>query len=381
MNYTFLQTVKIVTGVNCSASVGQVLAEHGYHKVLLVTTKGMQKRGQLEKIEKSLKEAGLAHVIYTDVQPDPPAELVDAGAALSKKEGCDSVLAVGGGSCIDTAKGINVLRFNPGSILDYASNPMAECKGLFVIPTTSGTGSELSNGAIITDMVGNKKLPILCANNMPEAAFLDPELTVSMPSSLTMETGLDTFSHAAEAYTSVLSNPMTDLVCESVMETVVRYLPKACTDGTDIEARQKMQCAAAAGGWMLYNASAHVGHSFAHVLGAQLHLVHGCACAYGLPEVLKLIKSAVPEKVKRIGEILGACYTGQESDEEIAESAAEAYRRFAYGVGLPEIPEEVKAVADIKKLAEGIAQETFAALCPVPVTPENAEVLVRDALG
>lgn len=380
VNYTFVQSVKVVTGTGCVNSIGEVLSEHGRKKAFIVTTKGIIKRGQLDAVTQSLEKSGIEYTLYTDVQPDPPSEIVDAGADLCKSNGCDCVLAVGGGSSIDAAKGINVLRFNPGSILDYTSAPMADCNGLYVIPTTSGTGSELSNGAIISDTKRGLKLPVLCANNMPDAALLDPEMTVSMPRSVTMETGLDTFSHATEAYTSVLSNPMSDLVCESVMENVVRSLPAACENGADLEAREKMQCAAAAGGWMLYNACAHVGHSFAHVIGAQLHVVHGCACAYGLPEVLKLIAPAVPAKVKRIGEILGCEFDGSESAEAIGEKTAAAYRAFTTKLGLPKLDEAAKAAADVDSLAEEITKEAFAPLCPVQITKENAADLVRKAL-
>lgn len=176
---------------------------------------------------------------------------------------------------------------------------MQVCRGLITIPTTSGTGSELSNGAIISDTEHNLKLPILCANCMSEYTILDPELTRGMPASLTMMTGLDVFSHAFEAYTAITANMMTDLVCEKIMETVIEYLPQVIKDGNNLAAREKMQAASSMGGWMLYNCCAHVGHSIAHVLGAHFHLAHGACCSYGLSNVIVEMADTQCEKIKK----------------------------------------------------------------------------------
>lgn len=377
LKYVFVQSVKIHTGMGSVANIGTLLQEAGYHKAFLVCTQGMVKRGLIGEIQNRLQTAGVDSVVYDAAVPDPPAEIVDQGAALCKEQNCDCVVGIGGGSSMDAAKGINILRFNDGSILDYASAPIAQCSGLIMVPTTSGTGSELSNGAIISDKKRGVKVPIPCVNCMPEYVILDPQLTVSVPPHVTVETGLDTFSHAAEAYTSAISNPMSDLVCEGVMEYVVRFLPKAAANGGDLIARQKMQVASAIGGWMLYQSGAHVGHSFAHVTGAKLHLVHGIACAYGFPGMLKLIAPAVPDKVQRIGEILGAVYTGSETPEEIARMAGEAYRGFVTELGLPHSsPVDEK---QIPELAAEIAAEPFAGLCPVPVAQDAAEALLREA--
>lgn len=322
MDFKLIQSVRVLSGAGCSSKLSSLINEAGYKKVFVVTTKGRS------SLAEKLCE-GLNYVIFNKVLPDPPSDIVEKGAEICKSEGCDCVLAVGGGSSIDAAKGINILRFNEGGIIDYANKPMQPCSGLIVIPTTSGTGSELSNGAIIIDVKTGAKLPILCFNCMPEYAVLDPELTVSMPSNITRDTGLDTFSHAAEAYTSVMSDTTTGLVCETIMRAVAENLATTCKDGKNIKARERMQSAAALGGWMLYNNCAHVGHSFAHVVGAELHIIHGQACAYGLPSVLRLIAPSVPDKVKTIGQILGAEFADNELAEEIGEKTAKAYIFFA----------------------------------------------------
>lgn len=380
VEYSFVQSVKVVTGAGSVAKTGEVLKDAGYKKAFLVYDLGMKQIGVIDKIEDSLKSCGIGYVEYDKVLPDPPADMVDAGADICKAEGCDCVIGIGGGSSIDTAKGINILRFNDGKILDYATKPMKLCRGLITIPTTAGTGSELSNGAIVSDTVKDIKMPILCVNNMSEYTILDPQLTAGMPYKLTLFTGLDVFSHVAEAYTSILANPMTDLVCEKMMETVVTYLPIVLEQPDNLAAREKMQCAASIGGWMLYNASAYVGHSLAHVLGAKFHIVHGAACAYGLPAVLRRIAVPLPEKVRYIGTLLGAAYTGEETPEEIGQKAAEAYAAFTAKLQLPGIEDYKVSETVLEELAEDVAAETFAGLAPIPVTKEAAKEMLKEIL-
>ena len=156
---------------------------------------------------------------------------------------------------------------------------------------------------------------------------------------MTMQTGLDTFSHAVEGYCNVMSNMMMDPICEKIMELVAENLPVAVADGSDIQARSRMQVAACMSGWPLTNVYANVGHSLAHVVGANYHIVHGSACSYGLPPVLKHMAPAVPDKVKRIGMILGAEFDGSETPEQIGRKAADAYIAFRDGLGMPPVTE------------------------------------------
>lgn len=380
INFTFIQHVKVVTGKGCFANIGQLLNECCYKKAFIVTTKGMVKRGTIAKLENLLTSANISYIIYDEVLPDPSSDIIDNGAAICKENGCDCVLAIGGGSCIDAAKGINILRFNNGSILDYTQKPIEPCKNLIVIPTTSGTGSELSNGAIVSDSKNHVKLPIGCVDCMPEYAVLDPELTVSMPKKVSVDTGLDAFSHAFEAYTSILSNPMTDIVCEAVMDTVVRNLPKVCENPNDIDAREKMQMSAAIAGWMLYNCAAHVGHSYAHVIGAYFNIAHGQACAYGVPAVLNLISETVPSKIKRIGEILGVKFDENDSTQNITDKTITAYKDFVSNLGLNPVLDKTLTDTDIQKISDMIANEAFAGLSPVKITSEIAKNLLNNTL-
>lgn len=375
MNYAFEQTVKMVCGWDSLNQLPQLLEDEGYSKPLIVCDQVVRQIGLLDRLETLVKSAGGQPVVFDQVQPDPPAHIVDAGAELCRKEGCDCVIAVGGGSTIDTAKGINLLRFNGGKILDYAKGEEHKpAEGLIAIPTTAGTGSELSNGMIVTDTENAQKLAIIAYGNY---AILDPALTTTMPASLTVNTGLDVFSHAFEAYTSVLSNPMADAVCEKVMEQVYHWLPTAKADPQNHTARQRMAVASSMGGWMLANACAHVGHSLAHVLGAKFHMPHGLVCSYTLPVTMECIAPVVPEKVKYVGEILGVVFSGTESAQEIGEKTAAAYRKFRDA--LLDGKEVTFPINDenIEALAQEVTQEAFAGLTPVKVDMDLAKNLLR----
>lgn len=383
MNFTLTQRVKVFEKNGALLHVGELMKDAGFHKAFLVCDEGIVKLGVAASIQHILEEEGLGCVLYDKVLPDPPSEIIDAGARICRAEKCDCVIAVGGGSSIDTAKGINILRFNEGNILDYAdmSRPMIPSPGLIAIPTTSGTGSELSNGLIISDVRHAVKVPILAVEGMCEFAVLDASLTEGMPASLTMATGLDVFSHACEAYTSVLSCTATDLVCEKIMEEVIECLPRAVKDGSDGEARKRMLACASLGGWMLACASAHVGHSAAHVIGARYHIPHGRACAYSLPSTIRFMAEACPEKVRRVGTLLGVSFRGDENPQELGLLTAQAYRTFCEGTGLTPLSLDKPDEAGLRDLANSIVHEPLAALSPVPVTMENVMSLLYDMFG
>lgn len=381
LNYTLQQKSKIISGAGSIAQIGEMVQEAGYKKAFVVYDSGIKNCGVADKVLKHLSDAQIACVTFDKVLPDPPDNIVEEAAELCKSSGCDCVIAVGGGSTIDTAKGVTVLRFNPGHILDYAKPDaqMCFCPGLISVPTTSGTGSELSNGIIISDHRTNEKIPIVGYNAMSEYVVLDPELTVGMPKELTALTGLDVFSHAMEAYTTVLANPVVDPICEKILADVVEYLPKALADGSDIAARERMLTDASLGGWMLANCCAHVGHSLGHVIGGAFHMPHGAACAYSCPAAIRFIAPAVPAKIKKVGEILGAVFSGQETPEEIGKITADAYTKFRDGqVGLKPLAQWNISVDDAIALAPKIPVECFAPLTPRTVTEADARQMLEE---
>ena len=379
MHFSLLQNVKVLEKIGALRHLGELMKEAGYKHALLVCDEGIVRMGLAGKIQDILAGEGLACTLYDKVQPDPPAFLVDEGVKLCRAAGCDCVIAAGGGSSMDTAKGINILRFNEGRILDYAKpgTSMIPSPGLIAIPTTSGTGSELSNGLIISDTEQGIKAPILAVEGMSEYAVLDPELTCGMPAGLTLITGLDVFSHACESYMSVNATTTTDMICEKIMEDVATFLPRAMKNGHDIEARERMLACASLGGWMLACASAHVGHSIAHIIGATWHIPHGRACAFSLPITLEFLASTCTEKVKKVGMILGTSFYGGESAEQIGQRTARAYKDFCSGLGMTGPGMEKPGEAEIDALAEAVAHDPLTVLCPLPVTRENILPLLK----
>jgi alcohol dehydrogenase class IV len=375
-----MQRSKIISAPGSFLQIVEVLKDGGYSRPFVVFDKGVKAVGIADKVLDVLRSAGIRFVEFSDVIPDPPCNVVEDAADLCKSSECDCVIAIGGGSSIDTAKGVSVLRFNKGKILDYAdpSVPMEYCPGLISIPTTSGTGSELSNGIIITNPETQVKVPIVGNKAMSEYVILDPELTVGLPAGLTVITGLDVFSHAMEAYTTILAGPMTDIICEKIMQDVVQYLPRATKNGKDIEARQRMLDCASMGGWMLANCCAHVGHSLAHVIGAKFHIPHGAACAYACPAAMRFIAPAVPVKLRKVGEILGAKFDGYEDSAQIAKKTVAAYEELCKELGLKPRSEYGISKEAAVLLAKDVSTECFAPLTPRKVTEEDAARMLAE---
>lgn len=379
MKFSLVQKSKVVSGAGSAGAIAEILSEAGYEKPFVVTDRGIKEAGIAAKITSVLDENGIPYVEFDEVTPEPPDTMVDRGAQLCREAECDCVIAIGGGAVIDTAKGITVLRFNSGRIMDYAAGrEMKLSSGLIAVPTTSGTGSELSDGMVISNAETGQKVPILGDKAMSEYIILDPELPAGMPPALTAITGLDVFSHAMESYTTIFTTPVIAPICEKIMEDVAEYLPKAVKDGRDIEARERMHIAASLGGWMLANGNSHVGHSLAHVIGARFHIPHGAACSYGAPAMLRFIAPAASDKVKRIGQILGAQFKGTESPEEIGRITAEAYIAFRDSLGIKAISEYDLTEKDMTALAPKIVAEVFAPLTPITVDNEAAEKLLKE---
>ena len=378
MNFEFIQDVRVLSGPGRIKDLGPLLQDLGSPKALLVTDPGLIAAGVVQKAVSSLERAGIAYALFDKVQADPPSHIITEGFAAYQANDCGAVVAIGGGSAIDTAKGINILAYNPGAILDYCNpaNPMAHTRNLVVVPTTSGTGSELSDGLVITAPDG-AKVPILAVNGMANYAVLDPQLTLALPAGLTAATGMDAFAHAAEGFTSTAATALTDTVCLGAMETVYTWLPAAVKDGGNLEARAHMQAASTIGGWMLRNSHTHAGHSVAHILGSRLHIPHGLACALALPWVLEYNAPALPEKTRVIGRLLGADIAAAADPEQIGQKTRQALMVFAHDIlGLPGASRFAPGKASYPALAKEIAEELFQAFNPRPMTEKDALALL-----
>ncbi len=380
MDYKLEQKVKVAVTYELNLTLLEVLNNNNYQKPLIVIDEFLLDSPIIKKVFSTFKDNDIEYVIYDEIVPNPPINLVNRGAEIFDDNECDAILAIGGGSIIDAARGINIVRTFGGSIEEYVEDKEVTefCPGLISIPTTSGTGSELSNTLVVTDTESKQKLAVISDNAVSEYAVLDPNLLVTLPKSLTIMTGLDAFSHAAEAYTSVLSSPVVDAICEKIMFLIVNYLPKAVKNGDDLEAREQMMVAAALGGWVMNNGGTHIGHSIAHVVGAKLDIPHGQACSYSLPGTLLYTAQAKPKKIKEIGSILNAVIPQDATDLEIGEITAEAYKDFRDNIiGMEPFENLNITQEDLQSLSDDIINERFAVNTPMPVTKRLVESLLK----
>lgn len=381
MDFKLLQQVKVVVTHTLDQTILDILNEHQYKRPMIAIDRFLLENASIQTLLTSLRANGTEPFVYDQIIPDPPATSIDLAAGLFREHTCDSILAIGGGSAIDTARGINIVRTLGGSILDYVTEKEVSqvCHGLIAIPTTSGTGSEMSNALVVSDPDTHEKLAVLSNNAVSEYAVLCPELVVSLPPHMTITTGLDAFSHAAEGYTSGLSSPITDAICEKVMFLITKYLPSAVADGTNLEARERMMVAAALAGWMLNNAGTHVGHSQAHILGARFRIPHGAACAYALPATLKYTADTLPKKIREIGQILGAEFPDDATPDMIGDITANKFKWFRDELlALDPLSKYQVSREDLVACAPDVAGERFASNSPMEITLELATNLLSN---
>ncbi len=274
-------------GGGAVAEVTTALARLGVGRPLIVTDRFMASSGILAKLTDRLDAAGIAWQVFADTVPDPTTEVVEAGVALMRGGAYDSLIALGGGSPIDTAKAMSVLAANGGRMRDYKVPNEIPRSGLplVAIPTTAGTGSEVTRFTVITDSEQDEKMLIMGLACCPAAAIVDYELTLSMPWRLTADTGLDSLTHAIEAYVSRKASPFTDGVARSAMALIARNIRSACREPDNRAAREAMMLGATQAGMAFSNASVCLVHGMSRPIGAFFHVPHGLSNAMLLPEI------------------------------------------------------------------------------------------------
>nr|WP_092072120.1 iron-containing alcohol dehydrogenase [Dendrosporobacter quercicolus]NSL48664.1 iron-containing alcohol dehydrogenase [Dendrosporobacter quercicolus DSM 1736]SDM36927.1 Alcohol dehydrogenase, class IV [Dendrosporobacter quercicolus] len=366
----YVQTCPIIYGAGTVSLLGEEVKKLGCSKVLLVSDNIVAGLQIYEKCKNSLLKAGLDFVEFTEIIPDPPDYIINRGGELARTEKIDGIIAIGGGSPMDAAKGMNVLINNPGTVNQYFGNPFyVPGVPVVMVVTTAGTGSESTSVGVITDTENNVKNSVICNAAL---GILDPEATVTAPPELTAYTGLDTLAHAAEAITAKIPNPKSELLASEAIKKVVANLQLAIVDGQNIAARGELLLASNFAGLAFNDALVHLGHAIAHAVGAKFHITHGIVCALALPEVMKYAADINRWKVKIVGDAMGIRFSGQESSQEVGELVAQGIREFAKQFN-------IKSFA-----ALGIAREELLAVTPlvfndacynfVPKELTNAEV-------
>jgi choline dehydrogenase len=328
----------------------------GMTRPLLVTDPGVVRAGLLERATAPLRAANLSYVVFDGVAPNPPIALVDDGADLYRREACDGLIGLGGGSSMDTAKSIGVVVANGGSILDYEwANPQPiqhRIPPTICVPTTSGTGSEVTLWAVITDPQRKIKFnvggtPLIGAWE----ALIDPELTFDLPPAVTAGTGMDALAHAVECYTCAYAQPLPDSTALLAMEYVARHLRVAFAQGHNVEARYKMSMAAMLGALSYGTESAGAAHAMSQSAGGVHNVPHGALTARLLGPVMEYNFKGEPEKFARIAVAMGEDIRGL-SIWQAAEKAVEAVMKLTEDVEIPTLQELGFSEEEIPMLAE-----------------------------
>lgn len=299
---TFRVPNTIHYGAGAILELGPTARQLACRRVLLVTDPGMMKIGVAGRARRLLEEAGLAVTLFDGVQPDPTLANVEAGLALLRQAEGDGIVAVGGGSPIDCAKAIAIRQANPEPLADFMGMEKVPRPGppVIAVPTTAGTGSEVTRVMVLTDTERDVKMMIASRHCVCAAAIVDPELTLSMPPGLTAAVGVDALTHALEAYVSRRAQPLTDLLALAAIRLIARNLRTACRDGQDVPARSAVMLGAMQAGMAFSNASVALIHGMARPLGACFHLAHGHSIAVLLPVVTEFGLPSAPERYARV---------------------------------------------------------------------------------
>lgn len=350
----FIVPEQIITGSGALDLAESAIGKLG-RKAMIVTDKVMIQLGNCEKVENALKNQGIEYTIYSEIVGEPTDVMIENGLEQYKKEGCDFLVALGGGSPIDSMKAIGSLAADGGSISDYmGKNIDVAMPPMAAIPTTAGTGSEATQFTIITDTKKDIKMLLRGKVLMPSLAVIDPQFTMTAPPKITAATGLDALCHAVEAYTSNKAQTLSDTFAMSAVKRIFKYLPAAFHDGRNEEARIQMSVAALEAGIAFNNASVTLIHGMSRPIGALFHVAHGLSNAMLLKVCLTYALPGAYDRFAELGRITGAA-TAADSDREASEKFLAATTRLAEELETPSLEQfgiEKKAFFEvIEKMA------------------------------
>jgi len=362
---TFLIPPVLITGSGSSEKVGEEGKKLGVKKALIVTDQVMVKLGVLEGIKKALEQTKIQFAIYDAVATEPTVDYVKEGLKSFKDNGCDFLIAVGGGSPIDTAKAIAIMATNPGSIEEYKGLGKVTKEGapLIAIPTTAGTGSEVTQFTIITDTKTSVKMLIGSPFVLPKVAIVDPLLTLSSPRGLTAAVGIDSLTHAIEAYVSVKAQPMSDIFCLSAIELISGNLRQVWANGNNVEAREKTMLGALQAGIAFSNASVALVHGMSRPIGAYFHVAHGASNAALLGVVTEFSLIGNPARYAHIGRAMGENVMGL-TDLEAAQLAAKAIKILIKDIQIPSLRGLGVEKGKLEQVAPKMAEDAIASGSP-----------------
>ncbi len=382
-NFLFKSPTKLKFGVGSSLEISNLLKELSYQKVFVVTDKVIEQMEPFKNLYAALENAGLECHIFSDTVVDPPIQVVDAAADVLKASGADVVIAVGGGSAIDSAKSMCMLVNNEGSVGDYlfggtriVTNPSLP---LIAVPTTAGSGSEVTASSVITDEENNIKLSVTHENILPMYAIIDPLMQMGMPLPITASTGMDALTHAIEAYVSLNASLVTDAYAEKAISLIGKNIRTATFNPTDIEARSNMAIASTLAAVAFVNGGLGAVHGIAQAIGGIAHVPHGVANALLLPHVMEVNVMGNVEKFANIAKLLGENTEGLSLREQ-ADLAIDAVAQLAKDLRIPSTLREVKVTeAMFETIVKGTMEYRLLAVNPVKIREQDVYQILNNA--
>ncbi|MBN2178946.1 MAG: iron-containing alcohol dehydrogenase [Deltaproteobacteria bacterium] len=383
MAQVFSTTPKIIMGPGAIKTIGGEVKKRGIAKVLIVTDKGVIGAGLTGPVETSLTEAGIAFAIFDGVEPDPRYEIVADCVAMVEKEKAELLIGLGGGSPIDITKTTAIMMTNEGPISEYFGIDLIPNPGLptIMVPTTAGTGSEVTPIAILSDEGEKLKKGVVSPHMYPSMGILDAEMTIGLPPHVTAATGMDALIHAVEAYTSINATGLTDMFNIRAIKLIYNNLRIAYAKGDNIEARSAMMEGALLAGIGFANAGVTAVHAFAYPIGAEFHIPHGVANTLMLPHVIRYNVLGNLPKFAALAKPFGIPTEGLD-DLQIVDRVIAAIDRLADDIRVPRhLADFGVKEKDVPMLAEGVMKVTrLLANNPRTLNYEDAKAIYTAAL-
>lgn len=374
MRFDFVLPSTIRFGKGVSKELDLELNRIPVKKFMIVTDPGILGAGIVDRITASLG-TDKSWVVFDGVEANPKDRNVHAGADLARAEGVEALVAIGGGSPIDAAKGIAVVARQDGKIRDFEKNPIGpDCLPLITIPTTSGTGSEVTFSSVITDTEEHFKFTIKTPDVAARVALVDPELTLTVPPMITAATGIDALTHAIEGYTATCTEPIAEAVGLYAVEYIAKYIERAVKDGSDEEAREGMMMGSLLAGLSFSHADVASVHCMAEALGSMYDKPHGLCNAIILPHMMRENLPYATYKYARVARAMGI---DEKDDEKAALMGIDRIAEINLAIGLPEFKSLGIAPSDYRQLAEMSAKNGSNGSNPKPMTVDDYEALFK----
>ena len=369
------------TSYHGSGAIQEIATEakaHGFKKALVCSDPDLIKFGVTAKVTDILDKNGLEYEIYSEIKPNPTIDNVKHGVETFKKSGADYLIAIGGGSSMDTSKAIGIIIANPEfedvRSLEGVAPTKKPCVPIIAVPTTAGTAAEVTINYVITDVERKRKFVCVDPHDMPIIAIVDPDMMSSMPKGLTASTGMDALTHAIEGYTTKAAWEMTDMFHLKAIEIIARSLRSAVAN--EKEGREGMALGEYIAGMGFSNVGLGIAHSMAHTLGAVYDTPHGVACAMMLPIVMEYNADCTGEKYREIARVMGVKGVDDMSVEEYRKAAIDAVAQLSVDVGIPTKLEAIKE-DDLDFLAESAHADACAPGNPKDASVEDLKALFR----